>query len=124
MSAKQFLKPGALALVAAFAMIGLCTRAAAATEHRVMGTLEKLDHHASTFTIKPVPGGDPLTVHWSKETRFRMQGKTINASELKAGERLNIRYEQSGKEAIAKEVLVQAQRPVPAVAAPERQPDK
>jgi len=112
MKTRPQFKATAMAMVVSLALSGATLFAAAAKELRARGTLEKIDEKASTFVLKDVAKGTPLTYHWGKSTKFLRDGKTIALTDLKAGERLTIRYEQSGKEVMAKEVVV---RPLHAI---------
>lgn len=96
MKRKLNLPKTALAALCALALSPALLFAADSRPHEERGTIKSVDAAAHTIVIT---GGKDNAEHkfqWNDQTKFSDRGKTVTASDLKAGERIRLTYKSGG----------------------------
>jgi Cu/Ag efflux protein CusF len=85
-----------LVVLSAVALSSATLLAANPRAHDMRGTIKSVDANAHTLVITDHKDKSDQTFQWNDQTRFVEHGKSTTASELKAGERVQLHYSASG----------------------------
>jgi hypothetical protein len=81
----------------------------AATPAKLMterGVIEKVDPARKEFALKGGYLNRKATFEWNASTRFVENGKPAAASQLKSGERADVKYARHGKQRVATRIAI------------------
>jgi hypothetical protein len=94
----------ALAIGAAFPLGAFAAKPAKIMTER--GVIEKVDPARKEFALKGGYLKRTATFEWNASTRFVENGKLAAASELKPGERADVKYAHHGKQRVATRIAI------------------
>jgi hypothetical protein len=94
----------ALAIGAAFPLGAYAAKPAKMMTER--GVIEKVDPARKEFALKGGYLKRTATFEWNASTRFVENGKRAAASELKPGERADVKYAHLGKQRVATRIAI------------------
>jgi Cu/Ag efflux protein CusF len=75
------------------------------------GTIKSVDAKARTLVVTPRKGNSEYTFHWNDQTKFTDGHKAASASNLKAGQKVEITYVPGGDAPTLQRVRLAAKAP-------------